>query len=464
MRADVIDLSHWDDVQDGFSGTVQMGVLGVINKVTEGLGNVDPSFAWRRGPATNKGLLFGAYHFIRPGDPRAQARYFLSKIGNPAGLRLALDHEDPGVSMANARAFLEECKAQIGFFPDYYSFQSFVMDRTGDMDASFWRQTRFWLAAYNTNPQWPKDIWTEPALWQFTGDGSGPAPHAVPGIAISGGVDINQARDRAAVAPQWATISVAPAPTPVPVPPLPAPTRPSAIINMASASQIASYSWSGRGEAPVGYVQGMALTYARVLDKLKASDTAATIMAEPNSHDATKDALSWYAGFFNSRGMPNDTGGIDCLRHVFVLLMGLGMRESSGVCTEGRDMSASNTTADTAEAGLFQQSWGTHYSTPEIEKLLTAYSDPNMDGFLDVFMHGVDKPLSPGYGSGLGYDFQQLCKTKPAFAVEAAAVGLRTVRQEWGPINRYEAEVRTAADSMFKAVEQILLQPGPSIT
>ena len=38
MRADVIDLSHWDDVQDGFAGTVKMGVLGVINKVTEGLG------------------------------------------------------------------------------------------------------------------------------------------------------------------------------------------------------------------------------------------------------------------------------------------------------------------------------------------------------------------------------------------------------------------------------------------
>ena len=49
MRADVVDLSHWDDVQDGFAGTVRMGVLGVINKVTEGSGYVDPSFGWRRG-------------------------------------------------------------------------------------------------------------------------------------------------------------------------------------------------------------------------------------------------------------------------------------------------------------------------------------------------------------------------------------------------------------------------------
>lgn len=41
-------------------------------------------------------------------------------------------------------------------------------------------------------------------------------------------------------------------------------------------------------------------------------------------------------------------GGTDTLRQLFVLLIGLGMRESSGQYCEGRDRSASNVTAEAA--------------------------------------------------------------------------------------------------------------------
>jgi hypothetical protein len=30
--------------------------------------------------------------------------------------------------------------------------------------------------------KWPTAVWEKPWLWQFTGDGKGPAPHAIPGI------------------------------------------------------------------------------------------------------------------------------------------------------------------------------------------------------------------------------------------------------------------------------------------
>ena len=43
--------------------------------------------------------------------------------------------------------------------------------------------------------------------------------------------------------------------------------------------------------------------------------------------------------------MRNDVSGTDTLRHLFVLMIGLGMRESSGRYCEGRDQSASNTSA-----------------------------------------------------------------------------------------------------------------------
>ena len=58
--------------------------------------------------------------------------------------------------------------------------------------------------------------------------------------------------------------------------------------------------------------------------------------------------------------MDNDAAGVDTVRHLFVLLIGLGMRESSGKYCEGRDKSASNRSAETAEAGLFQLTMHPH--------------------------------------------------------------------------------------------------------
>jgi hypothetical protein len=49
------------------------------------------------------------------------------------------------------------------------------------------------------------------------------------------------------------------------------------------------------------------------------------------------------------------------------------MRESSGNCFEGRDASAGNTSSETAEAGLFQQSHNSFKASPELGQLMTAY-------------------------------------------------------------------------------------------
>jgi Putative peptidoglycan binding domain len=145
--------------------------------------------------------------------------------------------------------------------------------------------------------------------------------------------------------------------------------------------------------------------------------------------------------------------------------MGLGMRESSGKHCEGRDQSASNTTSDTAEAGLFQQSWNSHTCSTEIDKLFDEYkvgltSDPPQCA-LATFKEGVS--CSSGswsnYGSGTGRDFQQLAKSCPQFTCEVAGVGLRNLRQHWGPINRKDAELRPDADALFLGVQEIL-EPG----
>src|SRR5262249_55691775 len=125
------------------------------------------------------------------------------------------------------------------------------------------------------------------------------------------------------------------------------------------------------------------------------------------------------------------------------------------VCHDKRDRSATNVTADTAEAGLFQKSWNSRSASPELPKLFAAYS-ANPDGFLSIFREGLSGSASSNEGRGEGAAFQALCKSCPAFAVEAAAVGLRTIRRHWGPINRREAQIRPEAETLLLQVQKMI--------
>lgn len=230
------------------------------------------------------------------------------------------------------------------------------------------------------------------------------------------------------------------------------------IYDIVGKSAIAKYPWKNRGVAPLAYTNGMALSFASMLTRLHAGDSSAIEMAKADTHNDDKDALSWYRSNFTAKGMSNASAGPDTLRHLFVLMLGLGMRESSGLHCEGRDLSASNTTADTAEAGLFQMSWDAHSASKEIEKLMAEYSGDEGLCFLGAFADGVQCSTSSwaNYGSGKGHDFQKLAKECPGFAVASAAICLRNLRKHFGPINRKEAEVVTAADTMFADVQQLV--------
>ena len=231
------------------------------------------------------------------------------------------------------------------------------------------------------------------------------------------------------------------------------------IIQIAAASPLIRFDWDKRGVAPPGYVKGMALAFARSYSKLKAGDEAASAMARAPIPGAEPDALAHYADIFAQARMRNDAGGADTLRHVFVLLIGLGMRESSGKYCEGRDRAATNVAADTAEAGLFQTSFNAHAAHPLLSELFNHYS-ANPSGFMDTFREGVQcsQESLESFGDGEGLAFQQLTKTCPAFAAEFAALGLRCIRTHWGPITRKEAQVRPEADAMLRQVQAALDQ------
>ena len=246
--------------------------------------------------------------------------------------------------------------------------------------------------------------------------------------------------------------------SPAPAPPAPpAPGGLQQILQAAENSAIATYDWPGRGVAPIGYIKGMAVTFARVYCKFKAGDAAALEMARADTGNASLDALTHYSAQFAQLGMNNAAAGADTLRHLFVLMLGLGMRESSGKHCCGRDTTATNTTAGTAEAGLFQTSWNARSASPLMTPLFQQYA-ANPAGFVEIFSEGVT--CSPAnwanFGTGTGRDYQRLAKECPAFHTEFTAVALRNIRQHWGPINTRAAKLKSEADDLFHQVQGIV--------
>jgi hypothetical protein len=70
--------------------------------------------AIRRGPTINAGLLWGAYHFLRPVSIPSRVDFFL-KIAAPDNMTLlALDHEDERVPLIDAKEFLLRVEHAVG--------------------------------------------------------------------------------------------------------------------------------------------------------------------------------------------------------------------------------------------------------------------------------------------------------------------------------------------------------------
>jgi len=225
------------------------------------------------------------------------------------------------------------------------------------------------------------------------------------------------------------------------------------ILKIAADSECAKHDWKDRGRAPIGYIKGMALVYAKCYSESKGeAESAVTVMKQPLLPES-KDGLAWYKAKLEpfQIDFSNET---ERLRTLFTLLVGLGMRESSGNTTEGRDTTATEPpTAGNAEAGLFQTSFDSFNASPALAILFEQYKAGTNKCFLDVFMEKVRDRNSPVVGTGKGAEYQRLTKQCPAFAAEYAAVMLRVSRKHFGPINRREAEFLGACREMLKAIE-----------
>ena len=231
------------------------------------------------------------------------------------------------------------------------------------------------------------------------------------------------------------------------------------ITDLAAASNVTRINWKERGVAPIGYVKGMALVFARVYCKFNAKDPAALEMAKKSSGKALVDALADFAPEFKAAGMRNDVDGADTLRHVFVLLYGLGMRESAGQYCKGR-FKKTNTDPETAPAGLFQTSFNARNFSPLLKEMIKNFPrTPPTAGLLRVFREGVPACTTQdaeNVGTGEGQEFQRLSKDSPAFAAEFTALALRKASQHWEPVQKKTVEIRRECDAMFKQVQDLV--------
>ena len=225
----------------------------------------------------------------------------------------------------------------------------------------------------------------------------------------------------------------------------------SSITDLAARSKCAAYQWKNRGSMPKGKVKGVALVYARAV--CNPDWPINKIIAAPIGKDTAQDGLAWYA-------MPQG----DSTLQTYTMLLGLTMRESSGKYCCGRDMSANFSSADSAEAGGEQTSYGARSSaSPELYNLFVGYSSPDAQKcFLDVYKEGVGT-CSDGnlknWGTGDGFKWQALTKACPAFADEYAAVLIRRhggTKGEFGPMRAKAAEYRYECESLLTQVKQIV--------
>lgn len=230
------------------------------------------------------------------------------------------------------------------------------------------------------------------------------------------------------------------------------------VFAITDASKCSKYSWKNRGTAKKSYYRGMGLTYAKAF--CSPNNVVSSARGLPESKYDVTDVLSWYNSNFNRIGLRNDISGLETQRHVWALLIGLGMRESSGRYCVGRDLSMNFTTADSAEAGLFQSSWGARKRDPSMVTLFNSYQTNRKGCFYEVFKEGYFCSAADlkNWGQGDGLKFQELSKTCPAFSAEYAAILVRKsggTKGEYGPLRTKKAELNKDCDDMLKQIEKV---------
>lgn len=129
----------------------------------------------RRLLARSKGLLWGAYHLARPGNPIDQANHFLDYAKPQDDEMMVLDIEgiDPDnyMSLEDAQIFAGHVKTRTGRYPVLYTNHSTARHIALNRDTyRILSRLPLWYARYKPGIEgaFPMGNWDNYALWQFS--------------------------------------------------------------------------------------------------------------------------------------------------------------------------------------------------------------------------------------------------------------------------------------------------------
>jgi hypothetical protein len=198
MTVSGIDVASY---QNNSYATAGLGF--VMVKATEGTGYVNPRHAAQIATGRQHSLIVGHYHFVKPGDMRGQADFFLRNAAPKAGDVLALDWEDPGVTGAQKDAWIKYVQ---GAEPTHrvllYCNRDFWLNR----DSTSFAGDGLWIADPEAAVGHPR-VKTTPVIHQY---------------GIRGGTDLDVALfGSAAEMAAWAHFSKPPVNPPAPHTPPP---------------------------------------------------------------------------------------------------------------------------------------------------------------------------------------------------------------------------------------------------
>ena len=175
----VVDLYQGDRVQS-FKDAADSGIWGITQKATAGATGRDKKYKERRSAAIDAGLLWGAYHWGTGVDVTKQVENFLKTAEPDDQTLVALDFEDPRMTLGQARQFMTGVAEKLGRKAILYSGH-LIKEKLGNRTDAFFGSHRLWLAQYDPDPRVQKS-WEKYWLWQYTDRTTGLKPNKVPGL------------------------------------------------------------------------------------------------------------------------------------------------------------------------------------------------------------------------------------------------------------------------------------------
>jgi lysozyme len=201
MTPIVIDLSHHNVIPESLHETKASGIIGMIHKATEGVTYQDNKVDAREALCRDAGMLFGLYHFIRPGSITQQVDNFMDVYERYENrdVLIALDYEDTGVSLDDCVNWLLAVEGETKKKPVIYSGHV-LKEKLGGKQHQTLNGGNYplWLAQYGSNATLPPG-WFRYWLWQYTDKGE------VPGVTPP--TDLN-AGEIDVVRAYWVTTTV----------------------------------------------------------------------------------------------------------------------------------------------------------------------------------------------------------------------------------------------------------------